>query len=206
MSQENVEAFKRGLEAGNRGDVEGLLEVLDPDVEWHTALHALLAGDATVYRGHAGVREMLRDMYEAFDEIQIEVPEIRDLGIDSSRSAAPARVAGKAAPRPSRPSPGWSSSRTARRPRFRPIWIPRKPSKPPGFRSRRCRRRTWRSCVAALRYGTRGTWTPSVSCATRASSGGVRKVGRSRGRTRVGRRSCARWSNCARPGTATALN
>ncbi len=80
MSQENVEAFKRGLEAGNRGDVEGLLEVLDPEVEWHTALHALLAGDATVYRGHAGVREMLRDMYEAFDEIQIEVPEIRDLG------------------------------------------------------------------------------------------------------------------------------
>jgi ketosteroid isomerase-like protein len=79
-SQENVEAFKRGLEAGNRGDVETLLEVLDPEVEWHTALHALMAGDATVYRGHAGVREMLRDMYEAFDEIQIEISEIRDLG------------------------------------------------------------------------------------------------------------------------------
>jgi hypothetical protein len=25
MSQENVEAFKRGLEAGNRGDIETLL-------------------------------------------------------------------------------------------------------------------------------------------------------------------------------------
>jgi ketosteroid isomerase-like protein len=80
MSQENVEAFKRGLEAGNRGDVETLLGVLDPEVEWHTALHALMAGNATVYRGHAGVREMLRDMYEAFDEIQIEVSEVRDLG------------------------------------------------------------------------------------------------------------------------------
>ena len=34
----------------------------------------------------------------------------------------------------------------------------------------------------------------------------VRKVGRSRGRTRVGRRSCARWTSCARPGTATALS
>ena len=80
MSQENVEAFKRGLEAGNRGDFETLLEMLDPEVEWHTALHALMAGDATVYRGHAGVREMLRDMYEVFDEIQIEISEIRDLG------------------------------------------------------------------------------------------------------------------------------
>ena len=80
MSQENVEAFTRGLEAGNRGDVETLLEVLDPEVAWHSALHALLGGEATVYRGHAGVREMLRDLYEAFDEIEIEISEVRDLG------------------------------------------------------------------------------------------------------------------------------
>ena len=80
MSQENVEAFKRGLEAGNRGDVETLLEVLDPEVTWHSALHALLGGEQTVFRGHDGVREMLRDLYEAFGEIQIEISEIRDLG------------------------------------------------------------------------------------------------------------------------------
>ena len=80
MTQENVEAFRRGLEAGNRGDVETLLEVLDPQVAWHSALHALLGGEATVYRGHDGVREMLRDLYGAFDEIQIEISEIRDLG------------------------------------------------------------------------------------------------------------------------------
>jgi len=80
MSQENVEAFKRGLEAGNRGDVETLLEVLDPEVEWHSALHALMRGEATVFRGHDGVRQLLRDQYEAFDEIHIEISEIRDLG------------------------------------------------------------------------------------------------------------------------------
>ena len=70
----------RGLEAGNRGDVETLLEVLDPEVAWHSALHALLGGEATVYRGHDGVRDMLRDLYEAFEEIHIEISEIRDLG------------------------------------------------------------------------------------------------------------------------------
>ena len=64
MSQQNVEAFKRGLEAGNRGDVETLLEELDPEVEWHSALHALLGGEQTVFRGHDGVREMLRDLNE----------------------------------------------------------------------------------------------------------------------------------------------
>jgi ketosteroid isomerase-like protein len=80
MSQENVEAFKRGLEAGNRGDVETLLDELDPKVEWHSALHALMGGEQTVFRGHDGVRKMMRDLYETFGEIQIEITEIRDLG------------------------------------------------------------------------------------------------------------------------------
>jgi ketosteroid isomerase-like protein len=80
MSQENVDAFKRGLEAGNRGDVDTLLEVLDPEVAWHSALHALLGGEGTVYRGHDGVREMIGDLYEAFDDFQIEISEVRDRG------------------------------------------------------------------------------------------------------------------------------
>jgi ketosteroid isomerase-like protein len=80
MSQANVEAFERGLEAGNRGDVDTLLEVLDTEAAWHSALHALLGGEATLYRGHDGIREMLRDLYDAFDEIRIEVSEIRDMG------------------------------------------------------------------------------------------------------------------------------
>ena len=80
MSQENVEAFRRGLDAGNRGDVEGLLEVLDPEIVWRSALHAQLEGEATDFRGHEGVREMLRDLNEGFDEIQIEISEFEDLG------------------------------------------------------------------------------------------------------------------------------
>jgi ketosteroid isomerase-like protein len=95
MSQENVEAFKRGLEAGNRGDVETLLEQLDPEVEWHSALHALLGGEQTVFRGHDGVREMLRDLNEAFGEIQIEISEIRDLG-DGLIAIGRTRTRGKA--------------------------------------------------------------------------------------------------------------
>jgi ketosteroid isomerase-like protein len=75
-----LEAFRRGVEAGNRGDVETLLQELDPEVEWHSALHALLGGEQTVFRGHDGVREMFRDAYEAFGAIRIEISEIRDLG------------------------------------------------------------------------------------------------------------------------------
>ena len=71
MSQENVEAFKRGLEAGNRGDVDGLLDELHPEIEWHSALHALMGGQQTVFRGHDGVRRMIGDLYEAFAEVHI---------------------------------------------------------------------------------------------------------------------------------------
>ena len=37
MSQENVEAFKRGLDAYNRQDVEAFVESTDADVEWRSA-------------------------------------------------------------------------------------------------------------------------------------------------------------------------
>jgi hypothetical protein len=36
MSQEDVEAFKRAIEAANRRDVEAFLAELDPDVEWRS--------------------------------------------------------------------------------------------------------------------------------------------------------------------------
>jgi ketosteroid isomerase-like protein len=80
MSQENVETFKRGVEAGNHRDIEAALEELDPEVEWRPALPVLLGGDATVYRGHEGIREVFREVYAAFVEVQIEISEVRDLG------------------------------------------------------------------------------------------------------------------------------
>jgi ketosteroid isomerase-like protein len=80
MSQENVEAFKRGTEAYNRRDVDGLLNELDPEVEWHSALLIPFGGEATSSRGHDGVREVLREVYEALAEIHLEYSDTRDLG------------------------------------------------------------------------------------------------------------------------------
>jgi ketosteroid isomerase-like protein len=77
---ENVEAFKRGLEAGNRGDIDGLLDELHPKVEWRSAMHELMGGKETVFRGHAGVRRMIGDLYETFDEVCFEISEFRDVG------------------------------------------------------------------------------------------------------------------------------
>ena len=80
MSQENVDAFKRGLDAYNRRDLDALMEELDPDVEWHPALAVLLGGERTVFRGHQGVRESIHEEDEALAVYQFEASEIRDLG------------------------------------------------------------------------------------------------------------------------------
>jgi ketosteroid isomerase-like protein len=80
MSQENVEGFKRAIDAGNRRDIDAMLEELDPEVEWHPALLASLEGQPTVYRGREGVQEWMQELYEAFAEVHIDIAEIRDLG------------------------------------------------------------------------------------------------------------------------------
>ena len=80
MSQENVEAFKRGSDAFARRDVDALVAELDPNVEIHPAIPTLLGGEATVYQGHDGVRAWLRDQEEVFVDVSPEYTEIRDLG------------------------------------------------------------------------------------------------------------------------------
>ncbi|MFL5780064.1 MAG: nuclear transport factor 2 family protein [Thermoleophilaceae bacterium] len=79
MSRENVEAFKRCADAFLRGDLDAALEDLDSEVEWRDALPMLLGGAATVYRGHAGVRDLQHELQEVI-EFEVEFAEIRDLG------------------------------------------------------------------------------------------------------------------------------
>ncbi len=80
MSQENVEAVRRVSDAYNRRDVGAMLDELHPEIEWYPWLQVQLGGGATVYRGHQGIREGIRDGEEAFAEIQAEQSELRDLG------------------------------------------------------------------------------------------------------------------------------
>ena len=76
MSQENVETYKRAVEATNRRDLDALVEELDPQVEWHSALVGL---GTAVYRGTEEVRELFRDADESLEGMVFEVSEVRDL-------------------------------------------------------------------------------------------------------------------------------
>ena len=78
MSRENVDVFKRAVEVVNRSDTEAFLELLHPDVEWHTVL-PMVGGDA-VYRDVEGVRGLLEDVFGVLATTTYEFPDIRDLG------------------------------------------------------------------------------------------------------------------------------
>jgi hypothetical protein len=80
----DVAGERRGFQAlygrAERRDVESMLDELDAEVEWYPATVRSLGGEATVFRGHIGIRELFRDLYEALGVSQAEYWEIRDLG------------------------------------------------------------------------------------------------------------------------------
>jgi ketosteroid isomerase-like protein len=80
MSEEGIEAFKRAEAAFARRDIDALLAECDPEIEWFPGTAALLAGETTVYRGHAGIRQLVHDMDDAFSVVELEFDEYRDLG------------------------------------------------------------------------------------------------------------------------------
>jgi ketosteroid isomerase-like protein len=76
MSQENVDRFVKGIDAFNRGDVEGLLRFMDPEIHFVHRL-AALQGD---FVGLDGVRGWFADLGENFVNGQVECRDVRDLG------------------------------------------------------------------------------------------------------------------------------
>ena len=71
MSEENVESFRRSIEAWNRNDFDAWIDDFDPEVEWFTLLE--------VYRGHAGARKAWESLKGTM-QIRSRYDDIRDLG------------------------------------------------------------------------------------------------------------------------------
>jgi ketosteroid isomerase-like protein len=69
MSQENVEIVRRSVEAFNDRDLGTVMEMCDPQVEWHTPPDI---PDAAVYHGLDEARENVEDLLRAFDDLRVE--------------------------------------------------------------------------------------------------------------------------------------
>ena len=78
MSQENVELVHSGLGAVNRGGVEAILQMCDPEIEW-IAIPGFLP-DAEDYHGRAGVRAWFEKVGETFGKVEWEAEEVVESG------------------------------------------------------------------------------------------------------------------------------
>ena len=78
MSQENVEIVRRGYDAFNRGDVDRILDLCDPDVEWEDIPSLDIPGAV----GTDAVRAYFETVMAAWEQARREPEEIIDLGGD----------------------------------------------------------------------------------------------------------------------------
>jgi ketosteroid isomerase-like protein len=78
VSRENVDAARRVLAAVSERDIESLLKLTDPEVEWRSFFAALL--ERGEYRGHDALRQYLSDLDDAFEVIRPEPAQMLDLG------------------------------------------------------------------------------------------------------------------------------
>jgi ketosteroid isomerase-like protein len=77
MSQENVEAIRSLTERINAGDIDGILELIHPDVVVYAPEDEPEGG---IYRGHEGWRQTARSWYDSFDDYHVETEELIDAG------------------------------------------------------------------------------------------------------------------------------
>jgi ketosteroid isomerase-like protein len=78
MSRENVEVMRDALDAFEAADVERLLQLMDPEIEFEPHL-ALLEGNYR--RGHDGVGEFMADAFPRPEvSVRIDHRDFRDLG------------------------------------------------------------------------------------------------------------------------------
>jgi len=80
MSQENVELAWSGYEALGSGDVEAILELIDRDIEVEIYTGRPDLPESQSLHGHAGFLENLRQLTEAFEDIQVKPEEFIEVG------------------------------------------------------------------------------------------------------------------------------
>ena len=77
MGEADVETLKRGYAALNRGDLSVVLDLLDPDIEWHEPGWSPEAG---THRGRDSFERFFRGWIESFDGFRVEPERVVERG------------------------------------------------------------------------------------------------------------------------------
>jgi ketosteroid isomerase-like protein len=72
---------KRLASAWNRDDLDTFLDLLVPDIEWHSSIEPSFEGTESVFRGHDGIRQFWQSYRgEAFQRLEVRMDEFREAG------------------------------------------------------------------------------------------------------------------------------
>jgi uncharacterized protein len=75
--QPDIEGMRRAYEGLSRGDVEGALELIDPEVEVRDRPEA---PDPQIYHGYEGVRTAVQATFDTFDLVEFEPERFVEVG------------------------------------------------------------------------------------------------------------------------------
>jgi ketosteroid isomerase-like protein len=73
-----VEVAKRANDALNRRDVDALMEIATPDIEFNSAMSGTVEGRSL--RGRDGIEALFADIRDTWEEHRMVIEVIRDLG------------------------------------------------------------------------------------------------------------------------------
>jgi ketosteroid isomerase-like protein len=76
----NIDLVRRMYETFSQGDVEGMLELIGPDMEFFPQVTASMVKRSEPYRGHEGLRRYVEDATRVWLQLEIIPHEFRDLG------------------------------------------------------------------------------------------------------------------------------
>ena len=77
-ASEDIELLRRGYSAWNRGDVEGVLEIVSDQVELHPVLGDVVLADT--FRGHDGMRHWYETIHSSLADFRAEVEDVIEVG------------------------------------------------------------------------------------------------------------------------------
>ena len=77
MSRGNVERAYQATDAFNRRDLDALLALIDPEVEFTPFEVAIEGGEP--FRGHDGIRTWCDETFAVFPDLTMRIDEVRDL-------------------------------------------------------------------------------------------------------------------------------
>ena len=78
MSERNLELARRAYDAWNRGDVDGVLALCHPELEYRSS--GDYPGLDPTYRGREGFRKFERDFRATWESLTIDIERLEDHG------------------------------------------------------------------------------------------------------------------------------